>query len=442
MIEISCSFKKAKQKFDLEKVLSLKENSYYTLLMNGKSLLQEERKCILGYHPLLTISHQNCYHHQEKQFYEIENFDTFFDVFYRKNLIKNNKEFFYGGLLGFFSYDYKNLLEKKLFQNFQQFTPLVELVLYRFIEVYDLEIDKTLFIEQKIKKNSLKILKNYKKKEFFTSTNTPTMETNQQKFYHHATTKIKKYIEKGDTYQVNVSYNQIEKVPCSIEEMAYFCFKNNPAPYQGIHKNNQMGILSTSPERLFYYQNGQVNSCPIKGTIQRGKNKKEDLENKNKLLTSKKDLAELAMIVDLIRNDLYKISSYVEKPIFPLLLSYENVYHLASLIQGKTDKNPLQILNALFPGGSISGCPKIRSCQIIDELEKQSRNIYTGSMGYFSFNDRAEFNILIRSAVIYQNKVYYRVGGGITLLSQEEEEYRETIHKKKTFKDFFQYFKK
>lgn len=439
MIEISCFFKTVKEKFNLEKILDLENNSYYTLLMNGKNLFQEKKSCIIGSNPLLTIHYQNCYHHRENKFYKIVDFDAFFDSFYRKNSIYNRqKDFFYGGLMGFFSYDYKNLLEKKTFKKFNQFTPLLELILYENIEVYHLENGKKTIIKQEIKKNSLKVTKeNSVKEKIFT----PKTQKNKQKFYEKSIDKIKKYIKKGDAYQVNVSYGEVKKIPCSVEKMAYFCFKNNPASYQGIYKNGDFAVLSTSPERLFRYQNGNVDSCPIKGTIARGKNKKQDLHNKNQLLSSKKDMAELAMIVDLIRNDLYKVCEKLEKPLFPYLLTYENVYHLASLIKGKTKKNPLQVLNALFPGGSISGCPKIRSCEIIDELEKQSRNIYTGSMGYFSFNKTADFNILIRSGIIYKSKIYYRVGGGITLLSKELEEYKETIIKKKTFENFFQYLK-
>lgn len=443
MIEVSCSFKtkkdKSKSYFNLNKILELKDFSNYTLLINGKSLFEEEKISIFGHNPILTIYHDYCFDHQKNQFYKIENFDFFFDSFYKKNSIfSSKKKTFQGGLLGYFSYDYKNLLEKNQFQNFEQFTSLVELVLYGNIEVCHLDTEEVILIEQKVQKNFLQKINNSQKE---TKTPLSQVQQNQEEIYKNSIDKIKEYIKKGDTYQVNLSYGEVKKISYSIEEMAIFCFKDNPAPYQGIHKNEQFGILSTSPERLLYYNNGKVDSCPIKGTISRGINEVEDKRNKERLLSSKKDLAELAMIVDLIRNDLYKVCDEVKQPIFPYLLTYKNVYHLASLIQGKTKKNPLEILQALFPGGSISGCPKIRACQIIDELEKQSRNIYTGSMGYFSFNHISEFNILIRSAVFCQNKIYYRVGGGITLLSEKMDEYQETVSKKKTFQDFFQYHK-
>ena len=200
----------------------------------------------------------------------------------------------------------------------------------------------------------------------------------------------------------------------------------NPAPYQGVFKLNNHLLVSTSPERLFLYDRGKIIASPIKGSIPRSKNQKKDEANKQKLLNSKKDLAELAMIVDLLRNDLHKVNSKkidtntkIEICDFPALLTYENVYHLCSHITTQTttdDTNAFDVLRSLFPGGSISGCPKIKSCQIIDKLEKKIRGFYTGSMGYFSFNDRAEFNILIRSVHFYRYKNHflysYRLGGG------------------------------
>jgi len=192
-------------------------------------------------------------------------------------------------------------------------------------------------------------------------------------------------------------------------------------------------LVSTSPELFFETKGNIIKTSPIKGTVSRSDNTDEDIFNKNQLLNSPKELAELAMIVDLLRNDLGKICHYDSVIVtdFPLVQSLQNVYHLYADITGILNTQSFEtIIQALFPGGSITGCPKIRACQIIEELEKQGRGAYTGSYGRINFDGSMQFNILIRTLFYYQNGDFsYNVGGGITLKSDPEAEFEETVSK-------------
>lgn len=177
---------------------------------------------------------------------------------------------------------------------------------------------------------------------------------------------------------------------------------------------------------------------PIKGTRPRGKDKKQDLYYKNDLLSSPKDDAELSMIVDLLRNDLGKVCvpGTVKVREHKRIETYAYVHHLVSIIEGKINshKNMFsRIIYATFPGGSITGCPKIRAMEIIDELEPNVRHVYTGSIGYFGVHYRMDLSIAIRTLIIKDGVSYYGAGGGIVYDSDPEEEYEETLNKAEVF---------
>ncbi|ETR67375.1 MAG: hypothetical protein OMM_05169 [Candidatus Magnetoglobus multicellularis str. Araruama] len=176
-----------------------------------------------------------------------------------------------------------------------------------------------------------------------------------------------------------------------------------------------------------------VETRPIKGTIFRGKSLDEDKKNRHILLNSQKDNAELAMIVDLLRNDLGKIScpGSVQVREFKRLEPYNNVYHLIAIVDGllETSVTPIDAIKAIFPGGSITGCPKIRSMEIISEIEQETRGIYTGSIFFHSYGRYFDSNIAIRTLLIKGNQMTFRVGGGIVYDSVPENEYNETIYK-------------
>jgi para-aminobenzoate synthetase component 1 len=192
-------------------------------------------------------------------------------------------------------------------------------------------------------------------------------------------------------------------------------------------------ILSSSPERFIQIRDGEIETRPIKGTRPRGKTPEEDAYESAMLLASEKDRSELLMIVDLERNDLGRVAEVgtVKVPELFVIEEYPTVYHLVSTVTAtlKAGLTPIDLLRASFPGGSITGAPKIRAMEIIDELEPTQRNLYTGSMGYIGFNGDIDLNIVIRTIVAKGSKAYFQVGGGIVWDSDEYSEYEETIHK-------------
>ncbi len=181
--------------------------------------------------------------------------------------------------------------------------------------------------------------------------------------------------------------------------------------------------------------NNKVETRPIKGTRPRGKDKLEDEKNKKELLNSEKDKSELLMIVDLERNDLSKVCKPFSVKVTELfkLEEYATVFHLVSTVIGELKENvsSVKCIRECFPGGSITGAPKIRSMEIIEELEGLRRGIYTGAIGYFDLRGNCDFNIVIRTILAKDNKAYFGVGGGITIESEEEMEYEETLDKAK-----------
>jgi para-aminobenzoate synthetase component 1 len=185
----------------------------------------------------------------------------------------------------------------------------------------------------------------------------------------------------------------------------------------------------------------RIETRPIKGTRPRGKTPAQDEQLGLELTQSKKDDAELSMIVDLLRNDIGKVckAGSVRVAEHKRLEAYQNVYHLVSIVEGllDRDRDAVDLLKATFPGGSITGCPKIRTMEIIDELEPHRRHIYTGSIGYISFHDTMDLSIAIRTATIYNDKIIFSVGGGIVFDSEPLDEYEETIHKGRTLMEVF-----
>ena len=209
----------------------------------------------------------------------------------------------------------------------------------------------------------------------------------------------------------------------------------NKAPFSAYMNFNDFQIISSSPERFLEVNNRKVVTRPIKGTRPRGQTKEEDIKNSLELLNSEKDKAELLMVVDLERNDLSKVCKHHSVKVTELfkLETYATVFHLVSTVEGelKDEVSAIKCIKECFPGGSITGTPKIRAMEIIEELEALKRNIYTGSIGYFDFRGNADFNIAIRTIIKKDNKAYFGVGGGITYDSNEEDEYNETLDKAK-----------
>jgi len=194
-------------------------------------------------------------------------------------------------------------------------------------------------------------------------------------------------------------------------------------------------VLSNSPERFIQITGNHVETRPIKGTRPRSNNPEEDLIYSNGLLTSEKDRAENLMIVDLLRNDLSKSCEKVTVNKLFQLQSFANVHHLVSIIVAKLKpmQTALDVLRSCFPGGSITGAPKLRAMQIIDELEPHRRGLYCGAIGYIGFDGDMDTNIAIRTAVVSKNRLSFYAGGGIVADSDAPKEYTETLDKASSF---------
>jgi para-aminobenzoate synthetase component 1 len=254
-----------------------------------------------------------------------------------------------------------------------------------------------------------------------------------QEEYIQAVIKAKEYIASGDIYQVNLSQRLTTRLFIPPFELYKRLRELNPAPFGAYLDLDDIIIASSSPERFLFVEGNTVETRPIKGTRPRGETKIEDDKFKDELIRSEKDKAELIMIVDLLRNDIGKVCRYGSIKVNELrrLETYPTVFHTVSTITGEllSDKDRFDLLKACFPGGSITGAPKIRAMEIIDELEPTKRHIYTGSIGYLSFSGNMDLSIVIRTFLIKDNQVYFQVGGGIVADSEPEEEYNETLHK-------------
>jgi len=248
--------------------------------------------------------------------------------------------------------------------------------------------------------------------------------------------RIREYIVNGDVYQVNLA--QRFSFPFQGEPYALFrrLFQLNPAPFYAYLQCGDFQVLSTSMERFLYRRGDYLETRPIKGTRPRGATPEEDAALRRELADSPKDDAELSMIVDLLRNDLGKVCSArsVKVAEHKRLEAYQNVYHLVSIVTGqlRPTASHADILRATFPGGSITGCPKIRAMEIIDELEPHVRHVYCGAMGYLGLHENMDLNVAIRTAIFARGRAHFAVGGGIVYDSREEDEYEETLHKGRT----------
>jgi para-aminobenzoate synthetase component 1 len=241
------------------------------------------------------------------------------------------------------------------------------------------------------------------------------------------------YIHAGDCFQVNVA----QRLLCRAQAPALAVYERlrqrNPAPFAGYFDLREYSIASASPERFLKVENGAVETRPIKGTRPRGLTPEQDAASAAELLSSSKDRAENVMIVDLLRNDLGRVCEYgsVRVPELCRLESYAYVHHLVSVVCGQLREGlgAVDLLRAAFPGGSVTGAPKVRAMEIITELEETARGAYCGCLGFIGFDGAMDMNLLIRTFTIGQGWIQFPVGGGIVADSDPEREYEETWHK-------------
>ncbi|MBA3036982.1 MAG: aminodeoxychorismate synthase component I, partial [Desulfobacterium sp.] len=410
---------------------------------------------ILGILPWLTVSgyNQNLYLTTSEGtiHYNSNPFDVLRLILnkYKMNDAYNDIPFM-SGLMGYLSYDLKDSLEKlprTSLNDIQMpdvlfYAPSITVVHDRLTDETDLIIspqnkdkDKALHTFRQIFEGRLSKKRNEMHAGNFTS-------CFSKDSYIEAVNKIKEYIKAGDVYQVNLSQRFIADFSGDAFALFATLYENNPAAFFSYINGDTLQIISTSPERFILQQGTKIETRPIKGTRPRGATPSEDEKLKSDLLESSKDDAELSMIVDLLRNDFGKVckAGSVEVVEHKRIEAYRNVYHLVSVVEGilKDDKDQVDLIKAIFPGGSITGCPKIRAMEIIDELEPCRRHIYTGSIGYISFHNTMDFSIAIRTISLLNNKIVYSVGGGIVLDSNPEDEYDETLHKGRTIMDTFE----
>ena len=257
--------------------------------------------------------------------------------------------------------------------------------------------------------------------------------------YLAAVRKIIGYIREGEVYQVNLSQRFSLPLAASPFSLYLRLRGKNPSCFGGYLDFPGLTVLSSSPERFLKLEGERIETCPIKGTRRRGRNPAEDNRLRRELSESPKDRAELNMIVDLERNDLGRVCRYgtVKVKEHARLETHPTVFHLVSTVEGRLRRglDVVDLLRAAFPGGSITGAPKIRAMEIIAELEPQSRSLYTGSLGYIGFDGRADLNIVIRTILIKNGTAHFHVGGGIVADSDPEAEYEETLVKGRALKE-------
>lgn len=260
------------------------------------------------------------------------------------------------------------------------------------------------------------------------------------------TTAVRQVIElifAGDVFQTNIAQRFSAKLPTSFDVIDFYSKlrSSNPAPFAALLRYGKLTIASSSPERFLKLDGRGVETRPIKGTIARSSDPTEDKCRAEVLRTSEKDRAENTMMVDLLRNDLSRVctASSVQVRELCKLESYASVHHLVSIIEGELteDQDAVTLLRACFPGGSITGAPKIRSMELIAQIERVPREVYCGAIGFIGFNGRMDTNIAIRTVTMDGDRAVFHAGSGITAMSDPDAEYEETLAKAKGIFDAF-----
>ncbi len=351
---------------------------------------------------------------------------------------------FTGGWFCYFSYDYAQVIEPSL--SFEQSNlPLVILTRVPCAFIYDNKNKQLHLVAEDGFEDNLSTMQTYLKKLKKVSNPVMTKDINISKITEEAEEKyllgldkIKEYILSGDIFQVNLSRQwQVEISTDKTNKIYELLRQKNPAPFAANIYFKELQIISSSPERLVKYdaKTSWVETRPIAGTRQRSACVKEDKTLVEELLSHPKEIAEHIMLIDLERNDLGRICQVGSVEVNELMSieTYQHVHHIVSNIRGKLkdDTSPLDIIHAVFPGGTITGCPKIRCMQIIAELEKMPRDAYTGSIGYINRDGSLDTNILIRTIVLQDNIASFRAGAGIVADSVATNELEETRHKAK-----------
>lgn len=408
----------------IEPIEWVKENNYLdSSLLTGDKALSEFS--LYGWNPFVQIQYNNDEEVWDKVALEIDKYD-FANLPYPASRC---------GFIGYLNYDLGRYLEKLPdTTSYSYQIPQAILTLYRnyrywdnkTLQCWDIVFDFTEFTLSSLNESPVP----YKIVNF-------SQECNEEE-YCSKVKKIQDYILSGDVYEVNLT--QQFKADFSGSPWSFFnkLYQKNSAPYSAYLNFPEFSICSISPEQFLSCDKRKVTTKPIKGTAPRGRNSQEDRINQEMLLNSDKDLAELHMIVDLLRNDLSKVCKLGSVEVInPNKLEiFANVFHLVGIVEGvlKDEVSILELIKACFPGGSITGCPKIASMQVIEELETYKRNLYTGSI-FVMNNIFLQSSIVIRTGLIVNDKLFVNSGGAITIDSDPKSEYQEILHKIRTFLD-------
>ena len=377
--------------------------------------------------------------------------ESTFEEYLKKYLLEHKDENksslpMVSGAIGYFSYEYgRKLMQVASCKENLVSIPDAMLIFYDFYVIEDRHEKKTYLVANGITEDAEKLLSCVERRisepteetagictDSYNIEVTPNFEKEE---YKQAVDDVIRYIIEGDIYITNMTQQLKVKSDKKPLDVFYDLRENNPSPFGGYMDYGDFQIVCASPERFLKMKQGHVNTRPIKGTRKRGETSEEDLFMRRELENSEKDKSELLMIVDLERNDLNRVCRPGSVKVTELFTveEYATVFHLVSDIEGELEegKTVMDLLEAAFPGGSITGAPKYRAMEIIDELENNQRNLYTGSIGYLTLDGDCDFNIVIRTALHKDGMYYLGVGGGITAESDLEFEYEETLQKAK-----------
>jgi para-aminobenzoate synthetase component I len=353
---------------------------------------------------------------------------------------------FQGGAMGFISYDYARQIEE-LGENAQDDLKIPDLYFMVFNQwaVYDHETEQiwvmahsvgTETFEQYISrwKKALSQKRPGEDSATVLSNTDRSVSMNEEEFTT-AVERIKSYISEGDVFQVNLSVRQSQPLTATPYAIYRKLRELNPSPYMSYVHTPDFQIASGSPELLVKKKGTEVSTRPIAGTRSRGENEVEDKRLADELIQNEKERAEHVMLVDLERNDLGRVCQYgsVEVNEFMVIEKYSHVMHIVSNVRGTiaNNKNGKDLIRSVFPGGTITGAPKVRTMQIIEELEPVRRGIYTGSIGWIGFNGDMELNIVIRTLFAQNGQAHIQAGAGVVIDSNPKHEYKESLKKAK-----------
>ncbi|WP_421382585.1 anthranilate synthase component I family protein [Bacillus salacetis] len=424
------------------------EISHHILLESGRG----GKYSIAGFDPVSIIDAKD----NRVEIHENGKFDTVngdpLDVLYSL-LQKRHRDRdpllpdFQGGAMGFISYDYARQIEK-LETRAKDDLKLPDLYYMIFNQwaVYDHETEEIWLMADDERaetfesycvswKEALKQPLPIKEQVLEAAGSVDRSVAMREEEFILAVEKIQQYIREGDVFQVNLSVRQSQKLAASPYAIYKKLRELNPSPYMSYVHTPDFQIASGSPELLVKKKGSEVSTRPIAGTRSRGGNEVEDQQLADELIHNEKERAEHVMLVDLERNDLGRVCQYgtVEVNEFMVIEKYSHVMHIVSNVRGMiaNNKNGKDLIRSVFPGGTITGAPKVRTMEIIEELEPVRRGIYTGSIGWIGFNGDMELNIVIRTLFAKDGQAYIQAGAGVVIDSNPKHEYKESLKKAK-----------